>query len=165
MKKSLCALIALLAFIYLGLSEANAAEKAKTQAPAAVAPTSKPAKAKELSKEEMVADLKNMIDDESDLLAAVPGLSVKEIDGKKIYEYKGKKLEDLDKETVLTIFNASNRFITMQNMQRIQQQMQTIKQVNDMNRMQRVINQATPPSVPKTPPVPPRVYTPPRTYK
>jgi len=132
-------------------------EAVKTAAGKEAAPA---AEIKEPSKEEMVARLKEMVEYHPDLLSAVPGLAVKEADGKKYVEYNGKRLEDLDKETLLNVYRAANRFISFKNMQRFQQQQKNLKQIQDLNRMQKQIKQTqtTTPRIPKT-------YTPPKTYR
>ena len=106
---------------------------------------------KELSREEMIKRLKEIFDEEADIFSAIPGLAVKEIDGKKVYEYNGKKLEDLDKDALTKLFIDSNRFIKIQNMKNLERQMELMKQIDNMNRVQRSLTQATPPNVPKAP--------------
>lgn len=186
MKKILCAVIAFFIFAYPISGNVYAADKAATPKRSVFAPPPpKPAQAqskdveivvsdesKNLSRDEMIADLKEMFEGDPDLMAMMPGLVVKDRAGKKSYEHKGKKLEELDKDTVLKLFKEFKRLLANQNMQRIQDQIQTIKQVNDMNREQRTFVPINPPSAPSTPPAPPRISSappkppaPPRTYR
>ena len=96
-------------------------------APAPATPVA-PAEKKEISREDMVARVKEMCQYHPDMLPAIPGLVMKEADGKKTYEFNGKKLDDLDKETVTNLFREVNRFISFKNTQRFQQQMKSMKQ-------------------------------------
>lgn len=116
-----------------------------------------PAEQKKMSKEDMVARVKEMCQYRPDMLQAIPGLVMKEVEGKKTYEFKGKKLEDLDEGVVTNLFREVNRFISFQNTQRFEQQMKAIKQIDDINRIQRSLRKPYVPNVPKT-------YTPPKAY-
>lgn len=150
----------------------KAAEKAvsKAAAPTAAAAVDKAAKpaekkpvpAKELSKEELVKRLNEKAQHNPDLPSAVQGLAIKEADGKKYIEFNGKKLEDIDKETLLKLYISVSRYLTIRNTERIQKQLRSIKQIEDINRAQRNIAGPGVPVVPKIPQAPPRAQTPPR---
>ncbi|MCM8761625.1 MAG: hypothetical protein NC933_05795 [Candidatus Omnitrophica bacterium] len=144
-------------------AQSSKTESAKTEKVAAgeTAKASAATEMKELSKEEMIVRLKEMVEYHSDLTSAIPGLAIKEAEGKKYIEYNGKRLEDLDKDTVANVFRAANRYISFKNMQRFQQQMKNLKQIEDMNRMQRQLKATQSPTAPRVP----KAYTPPKTYK
>ena len=162
MKKLLFAMIGIFVFVYVASGSARAAEPAKTKTKPTVTVAPAPAAAKveqkELTKEEMVTRLKEMLGYHPDLEKALPGLVVKEADGKKAFEYNGKKMEDLDKDKVSKLFMEANRFISFQNAERFQRQQKNLKQIDDINKMQRSFKQNNAPSAPKT-------YTQPKVYK
>ena len=175
MKKIFCAVIVFVVVFRIASGNAQAAEKASVKEPAVVTPvpvvtqeTAKapdvktkvepaPAEQKEMSREGMIARVKEMCQYHPDMLPAIPGLVMKEADGKKVYEFKGKKLEDLDKETLINLTREVNRFISFQNTQRFERQMKNIKQIDDMNKMQRSLRKPYAPNIPKT-------YNPPKAY-
>lgn len=180
MKKNMPAVLILfvltVVFSTLGIAAEKEADKAvlsvQTAKPqkAAEARPQKPTQAKELSRDEMIARLDEMAEDDSELPAAMQGLVIKESEGKKYLEYGGKKLEDLDKATLIKVYKAAGRYVSTKNMQRIQEQLQNIRHIEDMNRMQRTIRQAAPivPSVPRTttpPNPPPKIPEVPKTPK
>ncbi len=155
-------------FSALGITAEKEADKAVSSVQATK--PQKPAQAKELSRDEMIAKLNEMAEYDSSISEAMQGLVIKESEGRKYLEYGGKKLEDLDKATLSKVYGAAGRYASTKNMQRIQKQLEYIKRIEDMNRMQRTIRQAAPkaPSVPRTttpPNPPPRIPEVPKTPK
>ena len=164
MRRVFCALIMAGALTYLLIGNAQAADAVKKEK----APVS--AEQKKLTKGEMIKSLKEMLEDNPDMPSSIPGLTVKEVEGKKIYEYNGKNIDELDNDTTLKIFSAGNRFTALKNSQRLQQQLKTVQQANDMSRLQGTLRPTSPPKTPATYNPPrtyniPRTYAPPRTYK
>lgn len=128
--------------------------------PVLSAPAQQAAPAKERTKEEMIERLNRMVETHPDLVSVIQGLAVTELEGKKIVTYKGKALEDLDKEEVRKIYVPASRYVTVKNVERIDKQLKSMQQIENMNRMQRTVGQpvpslpkipASPPAVPKTP--------------
>jgi predicted RNA-binding protein len=81
------------------------------------------------------------------------------------YEYSGKKLEDLDVDTLLILLRKGNSILSLEILQKLdqqQRQLRNLKQVQDMQRTQQMLRQQSttgahsqpktriPPSVPKT---------------
>lgn len=165
MKKIFCAAVIFSILLNVSFGVAQAAERAKVVVPAVVVPATTPAaEKKEMTREDMVARVREMCQYHPDMIPTIPGLAVKEVDGKKTYEFNGKKLEDLDKETITNLFGEANRFVSFKNTQRFEQQMKTIKQIDDINKMNRQLRKPYNPNIPKTY-TPPKTYNPPKPYK
>jgi len=176
MKKIFRAVVVFAVLLNVSFGAAQAAEKAKVVVPAVVAPepvktppvvaaaTTPAAEKKEMTREDMVTRVREMCQYHPDMLPAIPGLAVKEADGKKVYEFNGKKLEDLDKDTITKLFKEANRFVSFKNTQRFEQQMKTIKQIDNINKMNRQLRKPYNPNIPKTY-NPPKAYTSPKPYR
>ena len=137
-----------------------APETAKVSA-AKVKVTPALAEQKEMSKEDMIARVKEMCQYRPDIVPSIPGLAMKEVGGKKVCEFNGKKLEELDKDTLTKLFGEINRFVSFQNTQRFEQQMKNLKRIDDINKLQKSLRKPYVPSVPKAYKPPPKAYVPP----
>ncbi len=107
----------------------------KTQAPV-----------KEMTKEEMLAELKEDLADNDEVFDAVPELKASAgKNGKAIYTYKGTVLDELSKEDLANLYVRLRQTLTKIRTDRIQRQLETVKRVE---RLQRI---ATPPQPPRIP--------------
>lgn len=133
----------------------------QVSAPKANAPEAKIEK-KELSREEMLAQLNEDFGVNEEVFDAVPGLKAeKTADGKASYTFNGKKLSDLSKEDLKDLFIKARQALVRIRTDRIQRQLDTVKRVDSVNRLanppmpSRV--PAAGPSIPKVPTTPPSV--------
>lgn len=137
-------------------AEKKVEAKAEVEKKAEANVEAKKVETKELTKEETVAQLKNIFQYNADAVQAVGGLEVKTDASGTYYLYKGKKLEELDKETLTNILRSANNFLSFKRMQQTQKQLKGLKQIEDLNRTQRMLKQQNQsrtykvPSVPKT---------------
>ncbi|MFA6141822.1 MAG: hypothetical protein WC738_00810 [Candidatus Omnitrophota bacterium] len=138
-----------------------AAAKAETKKPAAIVPAPAAAPktafpAKIYTREEMIADVKEILDDEEEILNFVPGLkkSVAEKD-KSLYTYEGLKLEDLDKEKLKKMFTRVRQEAARLRANRLNEQIENIRR----NQQLTATAGGGAPKVPVTPPSPPRIYS------
>lgn len=146
---------------------APAVESQPRQTPEAVVET---AGLQKMTREEMLKDLADTLDDEDEVLGAVPELK-KETDpeGKIFYTYNGTRLQDLDLDTLRGLYNKVNRQIAMINTNRINEQLEVIRNAQNAARLQqRTVVPAPPtvpasaPRVPQTPRTPPPPPAPPK---
>jgi len=125
---------------------APAKEAKKTEAPKK--------ERKDMTKDELVADITKNLDREDAILNLVPGLEKKsDPDKKEYYTYQGKRLEDLDKDTLDKIFGRVRNEALRLRTDKLNRQLETVRRANAMT--------ATVPQVPRSP-VPPTVNVPPQ---
>lgn len=133
--------------------------EAKPGVPANGGPTAAPKVVppkKTYTKEEMIADLKENLDDEEEILNFIPGLKkITTEKGESYYTYEGLKLEDLDKEKLNKIFTRARQETTRIRTNKLNEQLENIR------RNQRLTAAAGGgvPRVPVTPPTPPRMFS------
>jgi hypothetical protein len=120
--------------------------KQKQEPAAAEAP-----KEKELTRTEMLADLKSNLAEASDeLLNSLPGIKVeKGVDGKLMYTFKGVVLDKLSTEELTSLFIKVRQTNTRLRIERIQRQLETVRRTQERTTVVPV-----PPAVPQTPRVP-----------
>ena len=117
-------------------------------------------KDKEMTKEEMLAGLKEDLADNDEVFDAVPGLKAGTgQDGNAVYTYKDTALDELAKEDLSKLYSRVRQALVKIRTDRIQKQLERIKQIE---RLQKTANPpqsprapSVPPSVPRTPPSPP----------
>ena len=160
-KKNLFVLVVIA--LSFGLSAAYGVESSQTTAPKVQAPV------KEVTKEELLAELKEGLAGNEDLFDMIPGLKVeKDAAGKVFYTFKGAKLEDLPKDDLNGLFAKSHQAIVRVRTERIQRQLETVA---NTQRTQNMAASSQPPrmsasapslpgissrpSVPRTPSLPP----------
>jgi len=110
---------------------------------------------KDMTKDELAADISKNLDREAAILNLVPGLEKKsDPDGKSYYAYQGRKLADLDKDTLDNIFGRVRNEALRLRTDNINKQIEMVRRAN-----------ATVNTVPQIPRVPPTVNTPPQVPK
>jgi len=111
------------------------------------------APAKEMTKEEMLAELKEDLADNDEVFDSVPELKASAgKNGKAIYTYKGTVLDELSKEDLANLYVRLRQTLTRIRTERIQRQLETVRRVE---RLQRVVAPPQPPQPPRAPSVPP----------
>ena len=145
----------------VGVSKAVASKTASTkvEGPKAAAPEARSGIA-EMTKEEMLAALKEDLANTSEIFNAVPELrAVIGQDGKAVYTFNGAPLESLSKEDMANLFSRVRHAIVKIRTDRIQKQLEITKQVE---RLRVITSPKQPPyapvatpSVPKIPSSPP----------
>ncbi|MFH1798690.1 MAG: hypothetical protein ABH844_05075 [Candidatus Omnitrophota bacterium] len=133
----------------------------------------------ELTREEIIANLKEVFQYHQNITAGINGLNkVEDGQGGTSYEFNGQKLEDLDNSVLSSLFQNANQQLSLENFDRTQKQLRELKQlqsfnkmrqterslknlrqIDNLNRTQRALRQ-TARSV-----NPPKTYTPPKTYR
>ncbi len=134
--------------------KAQAKSNGPAPVPAAVPKVVPPKKI--YTKEEMVTQIKKILDIEEEILNFIPGLKKATTEkGESFYTYEGLKLEELDKEKLSKIFTRVRQEATRIRTDRLSRQLETIR------RAQQLTDAAAggPARVPAVPPQPPRVYT------
>ena len=129
-------------------------ESPKVESPQSAASKAQP-KDKEMTKEEMLAELKGELADNEEVFDMIPGLKVQTAaDGKFFYTFKGTKLEDLSKEDLGGLFTRARQAMVRVRTERIQRQLEMVAQTQ---RLQRITTPPQSPRTPASPPSPPRV--------
>lgn len=153
MKKSIIFLLAL--GLIISSSICQAAEK-------------KAAAKKELTKQELVAHLKMMLEHEDEVLSFIPELKKeKDAKGNISYLYKGKKIEDIDEKSLRGLYSRTQNELTRIRTERLNKQLESIRRADQAaraaqqaSRIPRVVTPPqqppSPPQIPKQPPQPPR---------
>jgi len=148
------------------------AKPAPTVPPPAAVPKVAPPK-KAYTREEMIADIKEILDDEEEILNLIPGLKKTTTEkGESFYTYEGLKPEELDKEKLGKIFYRVRQEATRIRTNRLNEQLENIRRNQRLTApagggVSRVpalptqpprILQPPPaqPQIPKPPPAPPR---------
>jgi len=129
------------------------APQEKVQAKAE-APAMKP-----LTKEEEIKYLKQILENRQDIV--VNGVQVTKGEAGTEVTFNGKKLEDLDVETLRGLSGQVGQQISLKNMERLQRQLRDLRQRDDFSRNTRNLNQPRP----YTPPRIPQPYRPPQIPK
>jgi CxxC motif-containing protein len=128
---------------------------------------------KDMTKSELAAEISKNLDREESILNLIPGLEKKvDPNGKEYYAYQGKKLDDLDKDTLDKILGRVRNEALRIRTDKLNRQLETVRRANAMaataSRVPRVpvpptINvppqvprSVQPPSKPPAPPAPPR---------
>lgn len=136
----------------------------RLELPQAVAAKDMP-KDKEVTREEMLAELKEDLSDNDEVLDVIPELrSISGQGGNAMHTYKNTPLDDLSKEDMADLYGRVRQALVKIRTDRVQKQLETIRQVN---RLQGITTPpktpsslATPSSAPRTPAIP--VSQPPR---
>lgn len=164
-------------------AETTAAQKtiAETKvAPKAAAETKAVPKATEatttaavkMTKEELVADLKDELESDDEIFDIIPDFkAVKDETGKTYYTYKGVKLEDMAENDLESLLARTRQNLIKLRTERIQQQLETARRAQQIQRLaappvsprtpataatqQPPRAMSAPPSAPKAPPAPP----------
>jgi hypothetical protein len=157
---------------FMTVSLVFAAEQKQPAKPAQAAQVAGPGQAvKQMTPEEVVKELTRMLNYNKELIKLVPGLEmVKDDKGNIYYTYKQKdgkvvRLEDLDRETLESIFLTVRSDMIRRNTEMTTRQMREIKRIQDMNRQARELRRpVTTTTTYKPPALPPKVpkptYTP-----
>ena len=112
---------------------------------------------KDMTKDELAADITKNLGREESILNLVPGLEKKSgSEGKEYYTYQGTRFEDLDKDTLDKIFGRVRNEALRLRTDKLNRQIETVRRAGAMAA-----------AVPQTPrmPVPPAVNIPPQTPK
>ena len=127
-------------------------ESPKVESSQAAAHKAQP-KDKEMTKEEMLSELKEELADNDEVFDAVPGLKVgTDQNGNAVYTYKNTALDELSKEDLANLYGKVGQAIASIRTDRIQKQLEVIRQVE---RLQKMTNPPQPPRTFTTPPSPP----------
>ena len=122
-------------------------------------------KAPDMTNKEILKRLKDMLQNRADI--AVDGLQVtKDASGAVSYLYKGKNIDDLDKDTLMKLLRNVNQQASWKSYESLQRQLKAMKQLDDLNKMQRAASQTrTPAGAGRSPGTTqiPKSYTPPKT--
>jgi hypothetical protein len=124
------------------------------------------ASSKDMTVQELADGITKVLDRSDDVMDYVPGFKQeKDPEGKEYYTYKGTRLEKLEKEKLIAIYNRVRQERTRLNTERINRQLDTIRQAqqatNIANQASRIPTVTTPPPAPppaqppRTPPLPP----------
>lgn len=138
-------------------------------APAAAAVTASGEKAPEMTRDEILKNLKAMLQNRPEI--AIEGLQPgKDASGAQVFLYQGKDIDELDKDALMALLRNVNQQVSWKSYENLQRQLRAMKQIEDMNRAQRAVNPArnyTPAGVPRTPGTTqvPKTYTAPKTTK
>ena len=117
------------------------------------------AEKKEMTKDEVLAKLKNDLSKNREVFNMLPDLNAeKDKDGNVSYTFRGVRLDDLAKEDLDNLSKRVRRILVRIRTDRIQHQLDSIRQAQ---RLQNVTVPYPPPSVPVNPPSPPRAPAPP----
>ena len=104
---------------------------------------------KDMTKEEILAGLKDDLADPDDLMAVMPELKVgADQNGKIIQTYKGVALDKLSKEDLSSLYIRVRQNLTRMRTERIERQLETVR------RIERLQGVATPPQPPRVPSAP-----------
>ena len=154
---------------------AKPAQPAQPAQPATPAqPAAVPQGIKDMKKEDIVKEIVRMLGYNQEMLKLIPGLEMaKDESGAIHYTLKDKegkvtKLEDLDRETLESMFLVVRSDMIRRNTEMTTRQMREIKRIQDMNRQMRELRRTRTPvtTTYKPPALPPKVpkptYTPPR---
>ena len=185
--KVICMMILSFAFSMLAVSEAFCEDKkevvnetsvqvqssdtkeAETAAVAEKGNDKAPTEAeKKMTKKGMALALTNMFKYHPNIASSIQGVMVKGEGDNSYCEYNGKKLDELDEETLLALLRKGNNLLSLENLQKLdqqQRQLRNLKQIEQLQRTQQTLNQSR--TVPNTPAAP-KVYTAPnipKTYK
>lgn len=121
-----------------------------------------PATQKKYTRSELIAGINNLLNKHPKIAATIRGLeSVKQESGETSYTFNGKKLDELDDDTLSKVFSTARQMLTIERVKQVerqQRQIQNIQQVERVNTMQRLTQQNT--NMP-----PPRIYIPPKEPK
>ncbi|MBI5123824.1 MAG: hypothetical protein HZA72_00205 [Candidatus Omnitrophica bacterium] len=140
--------------------EANKApaKKAKPEIAAAKAPE------KEMTKEEMVNEIKDILTEEDEILGLIQGLkSQKDPAGKVSYSYNGVGLENISKDELSSLLSRARQMATKLRTERIQNQMEAVRQVDRLKAVSAPHATALPASPPRPPGAPSQPPSAPRT--
>ena len=142
---------------------ANKASPAKAESAKAGSPAGKAEKkgrsVEDMSKEEILADLKSDLEDPAELMGVVPELkSSTDQSGKTVLTFKGAALDKLSKEDLSGLYIRVRQNITRIRTERIERQLETVRRVE---RLQKVSAPSQPaqalpvvPSAPRAPSAP-----------
>lgn len=113
----------------------------------------------QMSKEELVAEIKDELDREDEIPSYIPGLGMQRAaDGTPQYSFAQggsvKALEDLDQDLLRNLLTRVRQTATKINTDRIQKQLETIRQAQRLQTMRPPEPPPRPPQVPQTPSVP-----------
>lgn len=138
----------------------DAATPAKVETkPGSPAPVVTPKAAlpkKTYTKEEMIVDVKETLDDEEELLNFIPGLKKATTEkGESLYTYEGMKLEELDQEKLRKIFTRVRQEATRIRTDRLSRQLETIRRTQQLT----AVAAGGAPKMPVAPPAPPRILS------
>jgi len=120
---------------------------------------------KELSNEEMIERMKNMIEVYPEIKESVPGLKIaygKEdaVEGVElVVDGESKQLSELDDDTLKKLYSRIANERTRLYAERIQKQLETVRRAQGALKLPPQSSQ--PPRLPQLPPAPPKVFSPP----
>jgi hypothetical protein len=121
-----------------------------------------------MTREQLVARLKEIYRFRQNILPAIEGLEVKEPGTENVsYIYKGKRLDDMTKEELIVLLKITYQQISVDNMRKYelqQRQLRNLRQIEQMNKQDRMLRQLKSTNTTKTY-NPPKTYSPPKTYK
>ncbi|MCX5668445.1 MAG: hypothetical protein NTY34_09145 [Candidatus Omnitrophica bacterium] len=120
-------------------------------------------KDKEMTKGEMLAELKEDLADNDEVFDAVPELKVSAgQDGNAVYTYKNMALDGLSKEDLAELYGRVRQALVKIRTDRIQRQLETVRRIEMLQKtatppqLPRIPAEAQPPRIPPAPPSAPR---------
>ena len=90
----------------------------------------------ELTREDVVDRLNSVLDRNSDIRAFTPGLEEKKTtENVAYYEYKAKKLDDLDQTSLLELFRTVNQQLVLKDLHRLNKQDKMLKDLKRISQL------------------------------
>lgn len=96
---------------------------------------------KELTHEERIEALNNILMNRGDILALIPGIAIKSGENGNFIEYTGVPIEKLDPVAFDELYQTTFRHVNQKNIENTLRQLKQLEQINNYNRSQRTIRQ------------------------
>lgn len=115
----------------------------ETPAKSAIA-TGAGTESRKLTKQEMVADLENILRYHPDFIASMQGMQRSGEGDKAQFTFEGKPLGEMDETTLTKMLSSARGQVSAENLQRLerqQRQLRQMQQIDQMNRTQRMMQQ------------------------
>lgn len=123
--------------------------------------------ARELTREEKIESIDDMLQYREDISEAVDGIAIVETPEGSHVEFNGVRLENLSDEEVDALMQTVSQKasqINVENMLETQRQLQNMQHLQQINRQQEMMRNLNRPKVPTVPKPPPKPYTPPNRH-
>ena len=123
---------------------------------------------KDMTKEELISEIKESLEDEDELLEVMPGIKkLKDASGTAYYEINGTRLEKMDREALRGLFNRVSNEMNKIRTDRINNQLETIRQAQQATAAAQQASKGaySAPQLPPAVPNIPKVYQPPQIPK
>jgi tRNA U34 5-carboxymethylaminomethyl modifying GTPase MnmE/TrmE len=97
--------------------------------------------APELSREEMIERVVNILEGHLDIRSSIEGITMLADEEASFFYYKNTRIDKLDDETILMLMRQVNQKMSWKNYQRTEQMLKNMRQINQFNRQQRQLRQ------------------------